>query len=86
MLAGMKNAPNEFIDKQGGGDFIEYKVADVTVSSDGSLQKGGGYSSLNGVATVIASDSGKCVDFCVFTKTCNACPSLEKRKINEPEL
>ena len=45
-----------------------------------------GHSSLNGVVNVVASDSGKYVDFCVLTKTCNACTSWEKRKSSEPEL
>ena len=30
--------------------------------------------------TVVASDSGKCVDFHVLTKTSNACTSWEKQK------
>ena len=34
----MKYAANEFIDKQGGGDFIEDKVAGITFSNDGSWQ------------------------------------------------
>lgn len=56
----MKYAANEFIDKQGGGDFIGGKVAGITFSNDGSWQKH--YSSLNSVVTVIASGSGKYVD------------------------
>ena len=36
--------------------------------------------------TVVVSDSGKCVDFYVLTKTSNACTSWEKQKNSEPEL
>ena len=36
--------------------------------------------------TVVASDSGKCVDFRVLTKTANAFTSWEKQKNSEPEL
>ena len=35
---------------------------------------------------VVAKDCGKCVDFCVLTKTSNACISWEKQKNSEPEL
>ena len=35
-------------------------VADIAVSCDGTWQRRG-FSSLNGVVTVIASDTGKCV-------------------------
>ena len=76
----MKNAANEFIPGQGqGNENIEDDIADITVSSDGNWQKNS-HSSLNGVVTVVASDSGKCVDLHVLTKTCNACASWEKRK------
>ena len=49
------------------------------MSCDGSWQKRG-HSSLNGVVTVISSDSGKCLDYRVMTKTCKACESWESRK------
>ena len=67
-----KNAVNEFIPTQGqGNENIEDDIGDITVSNDGSWQKRG-YSSLDGVVTVVAHDSGKCVDFRVLTKPCNA--------------
>ena len=83
----MENAANEFIPEQGqGNENIADNIADIiTVSNDGSWQKRG-HSSLNGVVTVVASDSGKCVDFCVLTETCNACTSWEKQKNSELEL
>ena len=71
----MKNTANELIYIE--GDSIEDKLVDITVSNDGSWQKRC-YSLLNGVVTVTTTGSGKCVDFRVFTKTCNACTSLEK--------
>ena len=40
-------------------------------------------SSLNGLVTVISSDSGKCFDYCVMTKTCKACESWQSRKGTE---
>ena len=39
---------------------FENVIADIAVSGDGSWQKRG-FSFLNGLATLIASDSGKCV-------------------------
>ena len=81
--ASMKNVANEFVHVE--GDSIEDKVANITVSNDGSWQKRG-YSLLNRVVTVIASNPGKCDGFCVLIKTCYPCTSWEKRKNNEPEL
>nr|XP_047144770.1 uncharacterized protein LOC124818251 [Hydra vulgaris] len=54
-------------------------TADVVVSYDGTWQKRG-HSSLNGVVAVIASDSGKCVDYQVLSKICNVCTSWESKK------
>ena len=87
----MKNAANEFRftddDEHNAVDVSldDNKVTDITVSCDGTWQRRG-YSSLNGVVTVIASDSGKCVDYRVLSKTCSACTSWEPRKESEPEL
>ena len=62
----MKNSTNEFIPAQGQGNKnIEDDIDDITISNDGSWQKCG-HSSLNGVVTVVASDSAKCVDFFVY--------------------
>ena len=60
----------------------EQGISDVTVSCDGSWQKRG-HSSLNGVVTVLSSDSGKCFDYRVMTKTCKACETWESRKGTE---
>ena len=48
----------------------EQGITDVTVSCDGSWQKRC-RSSLNGVVTAISTDSGKCLDYRVMTKTCS---------------
>ena len=87
----MQNAGNEFRFKQQDDrnvemiDNFENVIADIAVSGDGSWQKRG-FSFLNGLATLIASDSGKCVDYRVLTKSCSSCSSLELRKDTEPEL
>ena len=47
-------------------------VEDIAVSCDGTWQRRG-FSSLNGVVTVIASDTGKCVDYRVKSKQCTSC-------------
>ena len=60
----------------------EQGISDVTVSCDGIWQKWD-HSSLNGVVTVISSDSGKCLDDRVMTKTCKACESWESCKGTE---
>ena len=48
-------------------DDLKQTSSDVAVSCDGSWQKRG-FSSLNGLVTVIFVDSGKCLDFHVKTK------------------
>ena len=65
----IQNVANEFRLKQQDDKNVEmiYKkfvnvIADITVSGDGSWQQRG-LSSLNGLVTLIASDSGKCVDY-----------------------
>ena len=52
-------------------------VKDVIASFDGTWQKRG-YASTNGVITSIS--GGKCVDYVVFSKNCNACKYWEKRQ------
>ena len=49
-------ANNEFCKKK------KNEVEDVAVSCDGTWQRWG-FSSLNAVVTVLASDTGKCVDY-----------------------
>ena len=60
-------------------DELKQTSSDIAVSCDGSWQKRG-FSSLNGLVTVISVDSGKCLDFRVKTKKCMACSSWESRK------
>ena len=68
----MQNAANEFRFKQQDDTNVEMidndfenVIADITLPGDGSWQKRG-FSSLNGLVTLIASDSGKCVDYRVI--------------------
>ena len=55
-----------------------------TVSCDGSWQKRG-YSSLNGVVTVISMDNGKILDIEPMTRTCKSCLLHEKLKTSDPK-
>ncbi|XP_066929989.1 uncharacterized protein [Clytia hemisphaerica] len=55
-------------------------VTDISVSGDGAWQKRG-YSSLNGVMTLIA--EGKCIDNEVMSKKCRQCDLWEKKKGTE---
>ena len=69
----MQNAANEFRFSEAEREIdldVSYddRVSDITVSGDGSWQKRG-HSSLNGVVTIIASDSAKCLDYRVLSKT-----------------
>ena len=59
--------------------FSEGQVVDIDASFDGTWQKRG-YSSLNGVITAIAKDSGKCFDYQVMSKTCKACRTWKSRE------
>ena len=43
----------------------------------------GGHSSLSGIVRVISSNSNKCIDYRIMTKTCKACQSWESRKDTE---
>ena len=77
----MQNVANEFRFKQQDDKNVEmiYKkfvnvIADITVSGDGSWQQRG-LSSLNGLVTLIASDSVKCVDYWVLKKSYSSCSS-----------
>ena len=47
-------------------------------STDGAWQRRG-YASLNGLVTVVAMDTNKCVDFEILSKTCKTCEVLDKK-------
>ena len=55
------------------------EVKDCQVSVDGTWQKRG-YSSLNGVVTVISSKVGKCLDVATLSKYCKSCQHWSKKK------
>ena len=55
------------------------EVVNIMISADGTWQRRG-FSSLNGVVTIIANNIGKCIDYRVKTKNCNSCKYWEKKK------
>ena len=66
----MNNAAHELLINEKGSEYVtENNILDITVSGDGSWQKRG-HSSLNDVVTLVASDTGKCVDYRVLSKHC----------------
>ena len=50
----------------------EEPICDIAVSWDGTWQKRG-YSSLNGIVTVVSVETGKAIDYNVLTKKCAQC-------------
>ena len=79
----MNNAATEVRKKKlGNNGIVENEVVDTRVSVDGTWQKRG-YSSLNGVVTIIASENGKCVDTQILAKECKSCEYWERNK-NSP--
>ena len=54
-------------------------VVDCSVSVDGTWQKRG-YSSLNGVVTLMSNANGKCLDTQALSKSCRVCKYWERRK------
>ena len=61
------------------GDNIDGKISSITISADGTWQKRG-FQSLNGAVTIIATDSRKCVDYKVKSKSLQKCKYCEKSK------
>ena len=55
------------------------QATDCAVSVDGTWQKRG-YSSRNGVVSVISKHNEKCVDYEVLSKHCKACEIWDKKK------
>ena len=81
----MNNAAHELLINEKGSEYVtENNILDITVSGDGSWQKRG-HSSLNGVVTLVASDTGKCVDYRVLSKHCASCKSWETKKNMQPD-
>ena len=79
----MKSASDELCDMAINDELGQKnEVADIVVSCDGTWQRQG-FSFLNGIVTIIASDTGKCVDYRVKSKQC---ASWESWKSTEPDL
>ena len=64
------------------GDKDDEETCDITVSCDGTWQRRG-YSSLNGVLSIISDDTGKVIDYEVMSKKCAQCTSWVSRKGTE---
>ena len=70
--ANMNSAATEVRKVDGVQQVTANEVVNTTISTDGTWQKRG-FSSRNGVVTIISNSTGKCVDYRVKTKTCKAC-------------
>ena len=64
------------------GDKHDEETCDIAVSCDGTWQRRG-YSSLNGVLTIISVDTGKVIDYEVMSKKYAQCTSWRSRKDTE---
>ena len=58
---------------------ISDDTVDIDISADGAWQRRG-FASLNGIATIMAVDICKCLDYEVLTKECKACQVWEGKK------
>ena len=61
---------------------FDNSITNCQVSVDGTWQKRG-YSSMNGVVTLISRENGKCLDTAVLSKYCKGC-AMWKGKKNKP--
>ena len=61
------------------------QFSQCTVTVDGTWQTRG-YSSLNGIVVCLAQESGKCIDYEVLTKYCQACKRWEGRDQTSPQF
>ena len=60
-------------------EYNQDEIVNIDASFDGTWQKRG-FSSLNGIVTVISKDAGKCIDFHVLSKKCSGCASWEGKE------
>ena len=77
------NEIRELSASQAETDFDDNEVYNTTVSCDGTWQRRG-YSSLNGVFTVVSIDTGKCLGIECLIKTCKSC-DMWKGRIGTPQ-
>ena len=81
----MNNAAHELLINERGSEYVtKNNILYITVPGDGSWQKRG-QSSLNSVVTLVASGTGKCVDYRVLSKHCPSCKSWETKKNMQPD-
>ena len=76
----MLAASYELLTQRFGDDPTDDSVANIEISTDGAWQRRG-YASLNGLVTVVAMDTNKCIDFEVLSKTCKTYEVLEKKGV-----
>lgn len=60
-------------------------TTDIGISCDGSWQRRG-YSSMNGVVTVISMDNGKILDSEPMSRHCRECKKNEPLKTSNPDV
>ena len=75
----MKAAADDIRKELLGDDYDEETTVDVDISADGSWQKKG-FSSLNGLITIISLLNGKCLAYDAMTKKCKSCEVWESQK------
>ena len=68
----MKSAADEVRKVDDGQGVTADEVVNTIISTDGTWQRRG-FSSRNGVVTIIGNSTGKCIDYRVKTKDCKAC-------------
>ena len=68
----MKAAADEGRKVDGGQGVTADEVVNTIISTDGTWKRRG-FSSRNGVVTIIGNSTGKCIDYRVKTKYCEAC-------------
>jgi hypothetical protein len=78
----MSNAALETKSLLGTNTFNNNSIKNCQVSVDGTWQKRG-YSSMNGVVTLISRENGKCLDTAVLSKYCKGCAMWNGNK-NKP--
>ena len=61
-------------------------IINTAVSVDGTWQKRGGFTSLNGAVIAISIPSGKILDCEVMSRFCQGCVYIEKFKVTDPDL
>ena len=78
--ASQKKAAKETREKLGENNLED--ITNCNVSVDGTWQKRG-FSSSNGIVTLMSSENGKCLDYHVLSKKCKGCQHWEGKEESE---